>query len=85
MVEKISVNIEIVGLNVEHNFLIPQEMCVADGVELIVKVLCEEYPGVKSTSLSGHALMQVSSGKMLNQSCSFKQLGIVQGERLILI
>lgn len=85
LVEKISINIKVVGLNVEHNFLIPQDMCVSDAVELIVKALCEEYPKVKNTSPTGHALMQASSGKVLNQSCSFKQLGIVQGERMILI
>ena len=84
MVEKISVNIKAVGLNVEHNFLIPRDMNISDAVELIVKALCEEYPGVKNSSL-GHALMQESSGKVLNQSCSFRQLGIVQGERMILI
>lgn len=85
LVEKISVNIKVIGLNVEHNFLIPQDMSVFDAVELIVKALCEEYPNVKNTSSTGHALMQVSSGKVLQHSCSFKQLGIVQGERLILI
>ena len=85
LVEKISVNIKVVGLNVEHNFLIPREMSVFDAVELIVKALREEYPGAGNNSPVNHALMQASSGKILNQSCSFKQLGIVQGERMILI
>ena len=85
LVEKISVNIKVVGLNVEHNFLIPWDMSVSDAVELVIKALCEEYPNVKNTSPAGHALMQASSGKVLERSCSFKQLGIVQGERMILI
>ena len=85
MVEKISVNIKVIGLNVEHSFLVPKDMSVSDAVELIVKVLCEEYPGVNNSSSTGHALMQVSSGKVLDQTYSFKQLGIVQGERMILI
>ena len=84
MVEKISVNIKVVGLNVEHNFLIPKDMSAKDAVELIVKALCEEYPGVKDNA-EGHSLLQISSGKVLNPSCSLKQLGIVQGERMILI
>lgn len=85
LVDKISINIKVVGLNVDHNFLIPREMSVHDAVDLIVKALCEEYPEVNNNMLDGHSLMQISSGRMLNQSCSFKQLGIVQGERMILI
>ena len=85
LVDKISVNIKVVGLNVEHNFLVPRNMLVSDVVDLVVKALCEEYPSVKNISSTGHALMQATSGKMLDQSCSLKQLGVVQGERMILI
>ena len=85
MVEKISINIKVISLNVEHNFLIPCEMSVADATELIVQTLREEYHGVKKNPTNGHVLLQASSGKMLNQTCSFRQLEIVQGERLILI
>ena len=85
LVEQISINIKVVGLNVEHNFLVPREMSVYDAVELIVRALRDEYPGVMNNSSASHALMQASSGKILNQSCSFKQLGIVQGDRMILI
>lgn len=85
MVEKISLNIKVVGLHVERNFLIPRDMCVRDAVELIVKALREEYPGVTNSGMSNRALLQASSGKVLNQACSFKQLGITQGERMILI
>lgn len=85
MVDKISINIKIVGLNVERNFLIPQDMRVYDAIDLIVKSLQEEYPGVKNTASLGYSMMQASSGKFLNQACSFKQLGIVQGERMTLI
>ena len=85
LVDKISVNIKLIGLNVEHNFLIPSEMSVADATDLVVQALCEEYPGVKNSTSGRHALMQASSGKVLNQACSLKQLGIVQGEKMILI
>lgn len=85
MVDKISVNIKVVGLNVEHNFLVPREMCVQDAVQLIVKALYEEYPGVKNNASEHHALMQAASGRVLDPAYSFKQLGIVQGERMILI
>ena len=85
LVDKISVNIKIIGLNVEHNFLIPNEMCVADATGLIVQALCEEYSGVKNSMSNKRMLMQASSGKVLNQAYSLKQLGVVQGEKMILI
>ena len=85
LVDKISVNIKIIGLNVEHNFLIPSEMSVANATDLVVQALCEEYPGVKNSVSKGHTLMQASSGKVFNQACSLKQHGIVQGEKMILI
>lgn len=85
VVEKISVNIMVVGLNLEHNFLVPQEMCISDVVDLIVQALKDEYPKVKNMSLGKFSLMQITSGKILNPSCNFNQLGIVQGERLLLL
>ena len=85
MVDKISVNVKIIGLNVEHNFLVPNEMSVADATALIVQALCEEYAGVKNALSSKHMLMQASSGKVLNPSNSLKQLGVVPGEKMILI
>lgn len=84
LVEKISVNIKIVSLNVEHNFLIPRDMSVLDATELAVRTLREEYPGVKDSAL-GYMLLHASSGKVLTNGCSLKQLGIVQGEKLLLI
>ena len=85
LVEKISVNIKVVGLHVERNFLIPKDMGVHEAVDLIVKALREEYPGVSVGGASGRGLLQASSGKVLNQACNFKQLGITPGERMILI
>ena len=85
MVEKVSVNVKVISLNVEHNFLIPKEMSVNDATALIVAALQEEYPGVRHNVSYGSMLMQMSSGKVLNQSCSLKQLGVIQGEKLLLI
>lgn len=85
MAEKVSVNVKVVSLHKEHNFLIPWEMSVGDATQLIVKTLKEEYPGVAANAMSGHMLMQVSTGKTLPQAFSFKQLGVIQGEKLLLI
>ena len=82
MVEKISVHVRVIALNVEHNYLIPQQMCVAEAAELVHKTLLEEYPGVKQESAIKGMLLQQSTGLALDPSCSFRQLGIHQGERL---
>ena len=81
MVEKLSVHIRVVALNVEHNYLIPQHMSVTEAAELIHKTLLEEYPGITQVSAQG-MLIQQSPGMMLAPGCRFRQLGIHQGERL---
>lgn len=85
MVEKISLNVLIVPLNVEHNFLIPADMSVENAATLISQTVLDEYPGVKHATTSTNLLIQASSGKVLNAKCSFRQLGIIQGEKTILI
>ncbi len=85
MVEKISLNVIVLSLNLEHNFLIPSDMNVEQAVGLIVQTLLDEYPGVKHSINSPHRLIQATSGKVLNPTCSFKQLGVIQGEKLLLM
>lgn len=82
MVEKISFRIRVIALNVEHNYLIPQQMNVTEAAELIKKTLMEEYPGIKQTDGVKGLLIQQSTGLVLDPNCSFQQLGIHQGERL---
>ncbi len=85
MVEKIALNIAIPSINTEHNFIVPEDMAVDTSISLILKTLSEEYRGIQRTSLKGNSLVQKNTGKMLNPGCSFKQLGIIQGDDLLLI
>ena len=80
MVEKLSLNVQIVPLNLEHNFLVPLDMSIENARMLIAKTVLDEYPGVKYASTATNLLIQASSGKVLNAKCSFRQLGIIQGE-----
>lgn len=82
MVEKISVHVRVTALNVEHNYLIPQDMCAGEAAELIRKTLLEEYPGIGQSGGVQGALVQCDTGLMLPPGCSFRQLGIHQGARL---
>ncbi len=85
MVEKLSLNIKIPALNLEHNFLIPMDMEVSAATNLVIQALVEEYPGVSRSRLHAGTLMRFTTGELLPQGCSFKQLGISQGEKLILL
>ena len=85
MSERISINIESLGLNATHNYIVPEDMNVAKLTELIIKTLLDEYPGINSKKNGVHLLMQSSTGKVLNNGCSLKQMGVVSGETFILI
>ena len=82
MVEKISVHVRVIALNVEHNYLIPQHMSVGEAVKLIQQTLLEEYPGIRQSEGVQGTLVQCATGLMLPPDCSFWQLGIHQGEHL---
>ena len=79
MSEKMSVNVEIPGINMTHNFLVPNDMNIAKVTDLILKILEAEYQGVKYSKSENHVLIQNST------KCSLSQLGIIDGERLILV
>lgn len=85
MVEKISINIKVLSLNVEHNFLVPFEMSVNTAIILMVQLLQEEYRGVHYLPRGNYCLVQVVSGKALPGDCSFRQLDMAQGETLLLM
>lgn len=85
MSEKMSINVEVLGINTTHNFMVPSDMSISIITNLIIKTLEEEYVGVGYGKLSSHMLIQASTGKALAQSCGLSQLGIVNGEKLILV
>ncbi len=85
MIEKVSVNIMIPGLNTSHNYLIPNDMSVSKVYELVITTLKDEYPEVSVQRLSFHGIVQGSTGKLLNEASDLSHLGILDGEKLILL
>lgn len=85
MTEKVSVNIMIPGLNTSHNYLIPDDMSVSKVYELVITTLKDEYPEVSVQKLSFHGIVQGSTGKLLNEANDLSHLGILDGEKLILL
>lgn len=85
MVETLSLNVSIPSMNVEHNFIVPEDMSVETAINLMLQTLSEEYPGIRRNSLKGNRLIQKESRKFLPPGCSFKQLCIMQGDDLMLV
>jgi len=84
MAKTIALRVKIPGLGTTHDFLIPQDMLVQKAVQLIAKVLREEYPAAGAeTSVS--MLMQVSSGLVLDNKSTLSQQEIGNGEEFVLL
>ena len=79
---KIPVTVWIPAIGQSHDFLIPSNMAVKDVVSLMVNILVSEYGVFKS--LADIVLLDMSDGKALKPDCSFTQLGITDGAKLIL-
>lgn len=84
MIEKISINVIVPGINTTHNYMVPAEMIVSSMIDLILQTLSQEYPDVCCNKHDSHVLIQASSGKILASDCGLSRLGIINGERLIL-
>ena len=80
--EKVSVSVDIPAVSQCNEFAIPVTMAVKDVISLMAKILTSEY-GVSNT-LSDLMLFSKEDGKALKTECSFSQLGISDGDKLIL-
>lgn len=72
------------GLNQAYDFQIPAGMGIGTAILLIQKILVEEYKGVLFPSREKLNLIRAETGKVLNDTCSFLQAGIREGETCIL-
>ncbi len=84
MSNRISVNVEVLGLNSSHNYMVPDDMCISKVIEMILKTYSQEYIGAQSARGNTHYLLQAKTGKALPLQCGLRQLAIVNGEKLIL-
>lgn len=85
MVHTINISVFSPGTNNLYDFSIPSNMCVRNAVNLIVKILSEEFIGIEDNGRLKHSLLKASTGEMLNETLSLSQLGVSNGEKLILI
>ena len=85
MSEKISINLEIPGINMMHNYLVPDNMNIATMTMLIMQTLSDEYKSVECGDFGNRLLIQAKTGKVLDRDYNLKQLGVADGEIIILI
>lgn len=81
--EKISITVRIPALGNTYDFIIPDNMSVQNVQNLIVKILSSEY-GISNTT-NNVMLFDMSDNKALRLECSFAQLGVSHGAKLLML
>lgn len=81
--EKISITVRIPALDNTYDFIVPNNMSVQNVQNLIVKILSSEY-GISTTN-NDVMLFDTSDNKALRLECSFAQLGISDGAKLLML
>lgn len=81
--EKISVTVRVPALDSTFDFLVPSNMAVCEVQKLMIRILNSEYN--VSNSIENLVLFDKETATVLRSECSFGQLCIGDGSKLILI
>lgn len=81
--EKISISVKIPALNNTYDFIVPNNMSIRNAQNLIIRILSSEY-GISNKS-SDVMLFDTNDNTALRLECSFAQLGISDGAKLLMI
>lgn len=84
MTDRINISVFFPGVNNSYDFSAPSNMSVKNVVDLMVKIISEEFPGI-ANDRTRHSLIKRENGIMLNETFSLQQLGITDGEKLVMI
>ena len=81
--EKISITVKIPALDNTYEFIVPNNMSIRNVQNLMIRILNSEY-GIpdKSTDVM---LFDMEDNTALRMECSFAQLSISDGAKLLLI
>ena len=80
--EKRSVTVRLPALDSSYQFLVPDQMPVREIQLLMIRILRFEY-GIQEGG--GAMLFDLDDGMVLRAECSFSQLGISDGAKLLLL
>lgn len=81
--EKVSVTVRIPALNGTYEFIVPSNMSIQNVQMLMIRILNSEY-GVQE-NFSDAMLFDMDDLSALNVDCSFEQLDILDGAKLLLV
>lgn len=81
--EKISITVKIPALGGTYDFIVPNNMSIRDAQQLMIKILSSEY-GISNKS-TDVMLFNTEDNAALRLECSFAQLGISDGAKLLMV
>ena len=81
--EKISITVKIPALGSTYDFIVPNNMSIRNAQNLMIRILNSEY-GI-SDKTTDVMLVDMNDQQALRLECSFAQLGISDGAKLLLI
>lgn len=81
--EKLSLTVRIPALDGSYDFIVPSTMSVNDALELMLRILNSEF-GVSDRNVDV-MLFDEADGSSLRPECSFAQLGVPDGAKLLMI
>ena len=81
--EKISITVKIPALESTYDFIVPNNMSIRNAQNLMIRILSSEY-GISDKS-NDVMLFDMNDNTALRLECSFAQLGISDGAKLLLI
>lgn len=81
--EKISVTVKIPALGSTYDFIVPSNMSIRNAQNLMIRILNSEY-GISNVN-TDVMLFDLNDNAALRLECSFAQLGISDGAKLLMV
>lgn len=81
--EKISITVKILALGSTYDFIVPNNMSIRNAQNLMIRILNSEY-GISDVN-TDVMLFDLNDNEALRLECSFAQLGISDGAKLLMI
>lgn len=81
--EKISITVKIPALGSTYDFIVPSNMSIRNAQNLMIRILNSEY-GISDVN-TDVMLFDLNDSAALRLECSFAQLGISDGAKLLMV
>lgn len=81
--EKISITVKIPALGSTYDFIVPSNMSIRNAQNLMIRILNSEY-GISDVN-ADVMLFDLNDHVALRLECSFAQLGISDGAKLLMV